>query len=183
MIDKITELPMFLANNSIGGLFISVALIIFIKFLLKEKIETKITLEIISCVVIIYSTISLISWLLVFVFPNYKNYVFLNIKTVLFTRVYWLFFLINSLVPLILLNKKVRKNIYIIFLLSLFMNLGWVFEWFLKLKTTNYMYYFEGNYTDFYFSGRQTPTLIKGFIVGLVFLIIGNVIKKSKPIV
>ncbi|WP_103863493.1 hypothetical protein [Aquimarina sp. I32.4] len=180
MIDKIIELPMFLEKNIIEGLFTGVILIIFVRLFFKEKIETIITLEIIRWTIITYCLITLITWLLILMFPISKNYVFLDRITGLYAWLYWLFFLLNTVIPLILLNRKVGKKIYIVFLLTLLMNIGWAFESFLILKSSSYMNYIENNYIGFFFNGRQIPILIKGFFVGLISLVIGNGIRKWK---
>ena len=180
MIDIIAELPMFIGKNIIGGLFMAVSLIIFVRLLFNKKIETKISLEIIRWIIIFYYCVALISWLLILIFPHSGEYAFLNRATGPYAWAYWLMFLMNSIVPLVLLNKKIGKKIYIIFLLTLFMNIGWIFEYFVILTTSFHRDYFDGNYIDFLLNGRQIQTLIKGFFIGLISLIIGNGISKWK---
>ncbi|WP_108801903.1 hypothetical protein [Aquimarina sp. Aq107] len=178
MIDKIAEIPMFIGKNIIGGIFIGVALIILVRLLFKEKIETIISLEIIRWIIITYCFIASISWLLLLIFPHSEEYAFLNRATGPYAWAYWLMLLMNTVVPFILLNKSIGKKIYIIFFLTLFMNIGWIFEYFIIFVTSLHRDFSDGNHTDLLLNSRQIKTLVKGFFIGLISLVAGNGIRK-----
>ena len=80
----------------------------------------------------------------------------------------------NCTFPLILLNKRIGKNIYIILLVTLLMNWGWLFESFVIHITSMHRDYAQSDYPNHFISIREVELLIKGFFVGVFALIIGN---------
>lgn len=171
---------MLFGNNIIRGIFVGIALIILIRLVFKEKIETVISLEIIRWILISYSLITIISWLLLLIFPHSEKYAFLDRATGPYAWAYWLMLLMNCVVPLILLNKNIGKKIYIIFFISLFMNFGWLFERFVIIVTSIHRDYASNAFDYQILNSRESLILMKGFFVGLITLIIGNGIKKLK---
>lgn len=180
MIDKFAEIPMLFGNNFIRGIFVGVAFIIFVRLLFKRKIETVISLEIIRWILISYSILTIISWLLLFMFPHSEKYAFLERATGQYAWAYWIMLIMNCVIPLLLINKKIGKNIYIIFLISLFMNLGWLFEKFVIIVTSFHRNYPNNEYALSLINSRELIIVTKGFCIGLISLIIGNGIKKLK---
>ncbi|WP_298423463.1 hypothetical protein [uncultured Kordia sp.] len=180
MIDQIAEVPMFIGKNIIGNIFIGIALIILVRLIFKEKIETKISLELIRWIVIIYCVITCISWLLLLIFPYSEKYAFLERATGPYAWAYGLMLLLNCVFPLILLSKNIGKRIYIVFFITLFMNVGWIFEYLVIAVASFHRDYYNSSYTDFILNNRQINALVKGFFIGIVFLILGNGIKKWK---
>lgn len=178
MIDKFAELPIFLGNNIIRGLFVGVALIIFVRILSKGKIETDISLKIIRWIVILYCLIALTSWLLLLIFPHSEKYAFLDRATGPYAWAYWLMLIMNCLAPLILLNKNISKKIYVIFIITLLMNIGWILEYFIIFITSIHRDYSNNDYSVYWLHSREITILTKGFFIGLIALIIGNGIKK-----
>ena len=171
---------MFLGKNIINGIFVSVALIIIIRLFLKKKVETHISLEIIRWTIVSYCFITIISWLLLLIFPHSEKYAFLERATGPYAWAYWLMLLFNCVTPLILLNKNIGKKIYLIFLITLFMNFGWIMEYFIILISSMHRDYDSGSAYEFPRYSRQLATLTKGFFLGIVVFIVGNGIKKLK---
>ena len=169
---------MLYGNNSVRVIFVGIVLIILVRLLSKGKIETVISLEIIRWILITYS--SIISCLLLLIFQHTEKYAFLDRATGQYAWAYWLMLITNCVVPLILINKKIGMKIYIIFIISLLINFGWLFERFVIIITSIHRDYQSNKYDYSFLDSREFIILMKGFFVGLISLIIGNGIKKLK---
>tara|TARA_R110002050_G_scaffold138408_1_gene262153 strand:- start:54 stop:608 length:555 start_codon:yes stop_codon:yes gene_type:complete len=178
MIDKYAELVSLIGHNLIRGIFISVILLIIVKMLFKRKLETEISLRIIKWIIIIYSFAALTSYSLLFIFPHEEKYAFLERANGPYSWAYWLMLFANCIIPLILLNKRIGKNIYIILCITIFMNIGWVFESFVIHMTSMHRDYISDNFNPYLPSKGETRILIQGFVIGLISLLIGNGIQK-----
>ena len=82
--------------------------------------------------------------------------------------------LAHSFLPLLLLFKKFRSKLYLVFFIALFMNLGWLFESFVIHLTSIHRDY-EGDRNAFLPFDRELIIFGKGLLLGIVALIIGNI--------
>lgn len=92
---------------------------------------------------------------------------------------YWLMFTCTCVLPFLLLHKKFRHNIAFMLILSVLVNLGWLFELFVILVTSLHRDYLpsswpDGNYIwgTLYIFGVLA---FQGIIVGLLSILIGYI--------
>ena len=180
MVDKLAELISFVGHNFIGGSFITILIIIIFKVLFKKNAIAEISLNIIKWIIILYSFGALLSYLLLYIFPHSEKYAFLERATGPYAWAYWIMFIMNCVIPLSLINKRIGKNIYIVFFLTLLMNIGWVFESLVLHITSFHRDYTNDTYNPYLPNSREITMIFKGFAFGLVILIISDIINKWK---
>jgi hypothetical protein len=177
MIETFTDFLKSISDYLIKGIFISILLIIFIKLISKTKIETVLTTKIIKWVIIIYSFGVLVNTILMFIFPPTEKYAFLERATGPYWWAYWLMVSMNSIIPLILLNKKIGRKTYFLLIISLLMNVGWLFESFVIHMTSLHRDFVTESYNPYLPNNRELLIIFRGLIFGIVLLIVENVIK------
>lgn len=181
MIDKYIELISFLGHNLIQGIFISLLLIILVKLLSRNKIETALSSQIIRWTIIIYSIGAIISSLVILIFfEQTEKYAFMNRITGPYWWSYLLMFIFNSFLPLILLNNKMGKKNSIILIIALLMNIGWLFESFIIHITSMHSDYITEDYNPYLPNAREVAIITKSFFIGLFLLIFENGLKVLK---
>jgi hypothetical protein len=150
-----------LFNDLIKGIFISVLFVICINVFLK-KIDTIQALNILRWLLIISAIAEII----------YICISFLNIES---TGTYWLMFACNCLLPFVLLSK-IGNNKYLLLIISIVINSGWLFELFVTYATSIHRDYAPTGYISY----LPVTILTKGIFVGLATLIIGNLMVTVK---
>jgi hypothetical protein len=83
---------------------------------------------------------------------------------------YWFMFISNSVLPLCLIFKKCQK-LYILLLITILMNLGWLFESFVIHVTSLSRDYSGGSYFPY---NREIVIVVEGICWGVLAIIIGN---------
>jgi hypothetical protein len=174
------ELLSFIDDHYIDGIFVSVLLIIIVRKFIKS-IKTGTALEIISYLMVFYCLLSIICLFLISVVKvDSELYAsFINRATGIYKLTYILMLLAHSFLPLLLLFKKFRSKLYLVFFIALFMNLGWLFESFVIHLTTIHRDY-EGDRNAFLPFDGELIIFGKGFLLGIAALFIGNIIEKLK---
>ena len=178
MIEAYTEFLKSISDYLIKGIFISILLIIFIKLLSKNKIETVLSTKIIKWIIILYSFGVLVNTILMFLFPSSEKYAFLERATGPYWWAYWLMLSMNSIVPLLLLNNKIGKKIHFLLLIALLMNIGWIFESFVVHMSSLQIDFITEDYNPYLPNNRELYLLLNGFVLGIIVLVIENIIKK-----
>lgn len=177
MTEIFTEFLKFISDFLIKGIFISILLIILIKLIFKNKIETVLSTRIIKWIIIIYSFGVLVSTILMFIFPPTEKYAFLERATGPYWWAYWLMLSMNSIIPLILLNNKIGRNIYFLLTISFLMNIGWLFESFVIHMTSLHRDFVTESYNPYLPNNRELLIIFRGLILGIILLIAENVVK------
>ena len=169
------ELLSFIDDHFIDGIFVSVLLIIIVKKFIKS-IKTQAALEIVSYLMVFYCLLSIIYLILISIVKvDTELYAsFINRATGIYKLTYILMLVLHSFLPFLLLIKKFRSKLYLVFFIALFMNLGWLFESFVIHLTTIHRDY-EGDRNAFLPFDRELIIFGKGFLLGIVALIIGNI--------
>ncbi len=164
----------------IRGIFISVLFILFVRLFLKDYLETTISLQIIRWVMIIYAIGAFISYFLVYLFPPSESFAFLDRAQGPYAWAYWLMVFGNILLPLLLLKKKIGSAIYVILIIAVMMNIGWLFELFVIKITALHGDYSIPSKGSYFSYGHELMILFKGLTLGLLALLIGNGISKLR---
>ncbi len=172
MIDTFKQILDFLGHLLIRGIFISVLVVFFAKLISKNRIETDISFQIIRWTILVYAIGIITIFILLIIFKDKQEY--LGYWT---NKYWWSLFIANSIIPLTLLNKKLSKKTFYILLISLLMNHGWLIESFVIHFSAMFRDIKINNYNPFFPNKYEVETMTKGFILGLVSLIIGNSIK------
>ena len=163
-------------NHLIRGIFIGVLFIVLVRKFFK-KLDTEIAISIIKWLLIIYSTGVVLSYLLLFLFSDSSDHSnFLNRLTGRYRFAYWLM-LAASILPLILVFKKVNNKIYFVLILTILMNFGWLFESFVIHVTSMHGDYSnQVGYHDYFPFNHELIIILKGLILGIITLVIGHLI-------
>lgn len=158
------------------GIFISVIVILLAKLVFKNRIHIVISLNIIRISLIIHSVVYIIQFLTSLLFDNLNN-TFWSRAFGPHWWAYWVMMIMNSLLPLTLLIKKVgNKNSYLL-LVAILMNIGWIFESFVIHVTNIEREYMDENYNPYLPTNSETSIIINGLITGIFILLLGNLIK------
>ncbi len=172
---EITEL---IGTYFIRGISISILVIIFSRKLFKKNFQTQNAVSIIRWVLLSYSILITVLFLLLFFLPENSNVYTTSFReraTGAYNIIFWIMTLI-SILPLILLFKKADNNIYFILAVTILMSSGWLFESFIIHITSMEMGYSE-NVASFKaylpFSG-EVLILIRGIFLGVLTMLIGN---------
>lgn len=156
----------------IKGLFISVLSIMIVGRILKA--DTRIAFAIIKWIVIVYGAINIVYYYMVSFFS--AEMVSFNERAVgPYSFAFYLMLVPNTVLPLLLLFKKLGRNKYVLLALSLLMNMGWMLE-LLTIYTT-----------DFYIDNiHKLPSLnilwfivLKGVFIGAVIYAIGRTVTRK----
>lgn len=134
--DKFFEISIFISNNIITRIYLLVLVLILLKIYTNKKNDISTGLKIIKWIIIVYSIITLIGWLLIFIFPSSKDYAIIDRTTDTYAWAYLIMLFFNCIFPFILLIKKIGENIFLVFLVSVLMNFGWLFERFIIITTS-----------------------------------------------
>ncbi len=180
MIGISTEFLKSISDYVIKGIFISILLIIIIKLISKNKIETVLSTKIIKWIIIIYSFGVLVNTILIFIFPTTEKYAFLERATGPYWWAYWLMVSMNSIIPLILLNPTIGRKISFLLIISLLMNIGWLFESFVVHMTSLDSDFITEDYNPYLPNNREFNIIFNGFVLGIILIVIENIIKKRQ---
>ena len=180
MIESYTEFLKSISDFLIKGIFISILLIIFTKMISKNKIETVLSTKIIKWIIIIYSIGVLVNSILMFIFPPIENYAFLERATGKYWWAYWLMLSMNSIFPLILLNPKIGRKISFLLIISLLMNIGWIFESIVVHVTSLHRDYITQDNNPYLPNNREFNFILYGFLLGIILVVIENISKKRQ---
>ena len=134
--DQFFEIPVFLSENIIAHIYWAVLLLILLRLLSKNKTDISTPLNIIKWIIISYCSIAVLGWLFVLIFPTKEKYAIVERSTGQYAWAYWLMLFFNCLFPFILLIKRIGKNAYLVFLISVLMNFGLLLERFVIIITS-----------------------------------------------
>jgi hypothetical protein len=164
-------------NHLIKSIFISLLLIILVRQFFK-KVDTETAITIIKWILIVYSAGVILRLMIfaIFFIQSGDFSVFSERAIGPYWYVYSLIILV-SILPLLLLNNKLANKTFFILFLTIFINIGWLFELviihFANIQGDNIN---SANFPD---SG-ELFILIKGLTFGVILLVIGNLINSNK---
>lgn len=155
-------------------MFISVFLVICTGYISK-KINIQEPLNILRWIIIIYAALGFIS---IFVgMAVYESYIERA------TGPYWWSYLLilfcSSLLPFILLHKKLRSKKYLILIISFAMNLGWLFERMVIIAISLHRDYDTPDNTISWLNLIPLDLILFGTTIGVLALLTGNFISRN----
>jgi len=98
---------------------------------------------------------------------RYERFVFMNRATGPFAWAYWIMVTCNVVTPQLLWFKKIRNSMLVVFILSLFINLGMWFERFTIIVTSLHRDFLPSSWADYTPTSIELLTLMGSF--GLFF--------------
>ncbi len=165
----------------ISGIFISILFITLIRFIFKNKIDTHYALNSIRWLLIIYSGLALIGFILMIIFPNPQHYFPIDRATGPYAWAFWTMTISNILLPFLLLIKTLGRKTYFLVFVSIFINIGMWFERFVIILTSLHRDYLPQKINFDNSIGYILLILISNWIIiGLLFLVGGNLYKYFK---
>ncbi len=164
----------FINTIFIKGLFISVLSIIIAGKLLKT--DNRHALLIIRWIILVYTALNISYNLLTFFSPVDANGILERL-----TGTYWLLnsfiFIIENILPFLLLIKRISYNKYILLAISFLINLSWLYNLFAIYSTNLHRDYVQPklSYTPLWFM------LLYGILLGSIIYAIGRIIERKRP--
>jgi hypothetical protein len=173
--DTFNEIIKLVGTNLIKGMFMSVLVIIFCRKIFKKEFDTQNAIGIIRWVMIFYSILIFVHFLLLVLLPPSSKIFFLSIQeraTGPYSFAFWLMAL-GSISPFILFFKKLSNKTYLILVLTIFMNFGWLME-LLIIHTANIERDYSPKVGGFKEFEGELAIAIQGIIFGVLSMLIGN---------
>ncbi|MDB5258657.1 MAG: hypothetical protein JWM14_3352 [Chitinophagaceae bacterium] len=172
----------FTATYFIRGLFISVLLVLLVKLFFKQKINTHHAVLILKWIILSYTFLFIIKLITQFLFPI-PSESFQSFTSRAFGPYYWAYwsmFFFSTLFPLLLLFKKWGHNVYFLLLVSVFLNIGWLFESFVVHMTSLHREFgtMHNPYLPF---DEERMILLYGFCLGITALVLGKALAVLLP--
>jgi hypothetical protein len=160
-------------SNLIRGSFISVMAIILANRLFSKRNNAQLSVQIVKWILISHSVLSLgyELYLILSAYIGIDVYLITDRATGLYWWAYWTMLFGNCIFPLFLLIPRLGRNIYIILLVSLLMNVGWWFEHIVIYTSIMHRDYTPESALPFLHA--MLIILLQGFLVGLIIAGIG----------
>jgi len=111
-----------------------------------------------------YSTEFFIAW---YSGNEYERFVFINRAIGPYAWAYWIMVTCNVIIPQILWSKKIRQNLVIVFIVSIFVNIGMWFERFVIITTSLHRDFLPSSWAMFSPTWVEVATFVGSF--GLFF--------------
>lgn len=159
------------SSNLIKGMFFSVLTVIFLqKFF--PHIISKTTYSILRGIIIFYSFLGILLLLLA-----YSDTAIAQRATGPYWWAYWLMTISSCGLPLILLHRKFRNSNVLLLVISVVINLGWLFEIIVIFTTSLHRDYATEGYKNILFPTVLIFVAMQGIFVGLLTVLIENIIR------
>jgi hypothetical protein len=169
------EIIRLVGANFIKGMFVSMLVIIFCRKIFKNKLNTENAIGIIRWLMIGYSTLILVHFLLQALLPSSSSSFLERTTTGPYKFAFWLMAL-GAVSPLILFFKKLGNKVYFILVLTIFMNIGWLMESLVihvSIMEREYSPKF-GGFKAFLPFEVELIIILQGIILGVLLIVIGN---------
>lgn len=156
--------------------------LILVKVIYKNRFPTKKALNIISWIIIGYSVITLVYFILG-ISLNSDNFAFTNRATGPYKFAYWFMLFCVTVLPFTLLIKKLSSKYWYVLLIAFFIKIGVYFERFVILTTSIHRDYAQENGSSDLMASTAYGILvffIQGFIIAVLLLLLLKRIERKK---
>ena len=140
------------------------------------KTDTRNAFVITKALILIYAGLNISSYIIAYFLPA-KMGGFLGRTTGPYSFAYYLMTVPNTILPLLLLFKRLGRNKYVLLILSFLMNIGWAFE-LLTIYNTDLHINNTASRLSFNFLWF---TLLNGIFIGSVIYAISRAFKHKVP--
>ncbi len=152
------------------------------RLIFKGRFQTKKALNIIRWIIIGYTIVTLIYFVIGISFYS-EDYAFTNRATGPYKYAYWLMLISATILPFTLLIKKLATNFWYVLLIAFFMKVGVYFERFVIITTSFHRDYAPNggitNITESLIYGLLV-FFIQGFIISVIIIGILKMIERKK---
>lgn len=176
------EILQVINNNLVRGIFISVLFVIIIGRYFKA-INTEYAFSILRWLIILYTTASVIFIITQLTAQGTSSF---TRATGSYWFAYWIMLVSSCVFPFILLLKKFANKKYILLLVAIIINLGWLFESFVIHITSIHRDYLPPSEYGNSFITSLLPfkweliVIAKGLLLGIFVILAGNFIFRIK---
>jgi hypothetical protein len=140
------------------------------------KADTRNAFVITKVIILIYATLNIGSYIAAYLSAATMDS-FVEKATGAYGFAYYLMFVPNTILPLLLLFKRLGRNKYVLLILSFLMNIGWIFE---LLVIYNTVMHRDNTATQLSFNSLWF-ILLNGIFIGSVIYAIGGAFKHKAP--
>lgn len=175
----LNDLSIWLSDNVTKGIFMSVLMVIFYHFILKDKHTVNYSSLILKWIILTNILINIIS-LTLSILENTDSSIIVQRITGPYFWAYWFMFFFSLTFPLSLLLNKFKNKLYWLLLVSLLMNIGWLFESLIIYITSIQREVSTGSNTFSILTPRLL-ILTKGLLLGFAIIGISRIISKLLP--
>ena len=174
----LAEIVGLISNYLIKGIFISVLVIICSRKIFKKNFDTRNAITIVRWILLCYSILALVYFLLCVLLPTdlntYSSY-FRERATGPYSFAFWTMQL-TAFLPLVLFFKNLSNKIYMILMLAILVNIGWLFESFvIHLTIMRRDYSGEtGGFKAYLPFNKELMIVLQGLVLGVLTFIVGN---------
>lgn len=160
----------------ISGMFISVLFVIGTGYIFK-KINIQLPIDILCWIMVAYASLGLLS-VTIALFTDASS---LSRATGPYWWSYLIMMVSSSLLPFILLNQKMRRKKLLVFIISIIINCGWLFERYVIIVTSLHRDYAPPGYTTTtsWISIIPLEPVVFGIVIGMLALLAGNFINRN----
>jgi hypothetical protein len=140
------------------------------------KTDTRNAFAIIKGLILVYAGLN-ISYYFIAYFSTATMVGFLGRGTGFYSFAYYLMVVPNTVLPLLLLFKKLGRNKYVLLTLSFLMNIGWLFELFIIYSTDMHRDHTASqlSFDSLWF------IVLNGVFIGAVIYAVGSAVKPKMP--
>lgn len=179
LIKRILELVETNLLNCFPAMIITLMLI---QVFFKDKFQIKKAYEVIKWVLITYTVVNLIYFLLILIVTPEES-AFLNRATGKYMFAYWFMLFSSIILPFSLLYKKIGIKPFYLLFVSIMIKIGWYFELFVIIIASHHSIQF---YTETESDWMSSPWIVffiiclQGFIMALLVLLTTTFIELKK---
>ncbi|UGS24559.1 hypothetical protein [Flavobacterium channae] len=147
----------------------------------KEKYHSRNALNIIGWIIIYYSVIILIRFVIE-VIINYDNVAIYNRATGPYWWSYWLMFFCAAILPFSLLSKKLRNKFWYVFIAAFCIKIGFYFERYVIIMSNLHRDYSPSGWSNsnYIFLNYLGINFLQGFLLAILTLVLYNSIIRLK---
>ena len=170
---------LYLLTSFINGIFIKSLFISIISIILVGKVlkaDTRNAFIITKAIILIYAALNIIYYIAVYFSPAAIDS-FVGRATGTYSFAFYLMLVPNTILPLLLLFKRLGRNKYVLLILSFLMNIGWIFELLIIYSTDMHR---DNTATRLSFNFLWF-ILLNGILIGSVIYAIGRAFKNKVP--
>lgn len=140
------------------------------------KGDTRNAFVIAKAIILIYAVLNIANYIAVYFSPTEMDS-FMGRAGGVYSFAYYLMFVSNTVLPLLLFFKRVGRNKYLLLILSVLMNVGWIFDLLIIYSTDMH----RDNTTTRHSFNFLWFMLLNGIFIGSVIYAIGRAFKHKVP--
>ncbi|MCO5936443.1 hypothetical protein NAF17_12925 [Mucilaginibacter sp. RB4R14] len=154
----------------IRPLIITILVVIVLRAIFKKKYNFENVITIIKWILIAFSVLSILFFLLTLLQGDVGYKLFIDRATGLYKYSYWFMLTCGFIVPLLLFIKRLGKSIAVLLLVAICINIGWLFETIVIYMTDSHRDYVNEafNYE------RELTLIIEGAYWAVIILFRGR---------